>query len=133
MAEETIKKQFTFRGKTVDELKQLDTREFAKLVKSDRRRYVLKQFHEIEDFVNRARKKIGKNKQIKTHKRDLIVVPAMIGMKIQVYNGKTFIPFEVRGEMLGHRFGEFAPSRGRIKHGKAGVGATKGSKAKSKK
>jgi small subunit ribosomal protein S19 len=57
----------------------------------------------------------------------------MIGMRVQVYNGKTFIPIDIVGEMLGHRLGEFALTRGRIQHGKAGVGATKGTKAKSKK
>ena len=57
----------------------------------------------------------------------------MVGMKIQIYNGKSFIPIEVVGEMLGHRFGEFAPTRAKIKHGKSGIGATKSTKGKSKK
>ena len=57
----------------------------------------------------------------------------MIGMKIQIYNGHNFTPVEIVGEMLGHKFGEFSPTRVRIKHSKAGVGATKGSMAKSKK
>lgn len=127
------KKQFTFRGKTLDELKQLDVREFAKLLTSRQRRYVLRQFHEIEKFVNRARIKANKNKQIKTHNREIVIVPEMVGMNIQVYNGQKFIPFEITGEMLGHKLGEFSPTRARIRHGKAGVGATKGSKAKSKK
>ena len=69
----------------------------------------------------------------KTHDRDLVMVPQMIDWKIGIHNGKTFVPVQVVGEMLGHKFGEFAPTRGRIQHGKAGVGATKGSKHKSKK
>jgi small subunit ribosomal protein S19 len=133
MAEQHTKKQFTYRGKTIEDLKQLDTREFAKLINSRNRRTVLRNFQEIEDFVNRAKIKVKRNKPVKTHKRDLIVVPQMVGMKIQVYNGQKFIAFDVVGEMLGHKFGEFAPTRGRISHGKAGVGATKGSKHKSKK
>lgn len=131
--EETRKKQFTFRGKTIEELKELDTREFAKYLKSRQRRFLLRQFQEIEDFISRAKTKMQKNKPIKTHNRDFLIVPNMVGMKISVYNGRSFVPVEVRGEMLGHKFGEFAPSRGRIKHGKAGVGATKGTKSKSKK
>lgn len=127
------KKQFKFRGKSVEELKQLDTREFAKMIGSRNRRTILRNFQEIEDFVNRARTKISKNKPVKTHKRDLVIVPAMVGMKLQVYNGQKFVSFEVTGEMLGHKFGEFAPTRARIQHGKAGVGATKGTKHKSKK
>tara|TARA_B100000315_G_C14422031_1_gene516029 strand:+ start:381 stop:782 length:402 start_codon:yes stop_codon:yes gene_type:complete len=133
MERETRKKQFVYRGKTLSELKSLDVREFAKYLKSNQKRFVLKQFQEIEKFVVRANAKIAKNKPIKTHSRDLIIIPEMIGMRIHIYNGKTFIPVNVVGEMLGHRFGEFAPTRARIKHGKAGVGATKGTRSKSKK
>jgi small subunit ribosomal protein S19 len=127
------KKQFTFKGKTVDELKTLEVREFANYVKSRKKRTILRQFSEIEKFITLAKKKISKNKKIRVHNRDLIVVPEMIGMKIQIYNGKEFVPIEVVGEMLGHKFGEFSLTRARIQHGKAGVGSTKGSKHKSKK
>jgi small subunit ribosomal protein S19 len=130
---ETTKKQYTFRGKTIEELKNLEVREFAKYLKSRQRRTVLRQFHDIEDFVNRANKKIEKNKSIKTHKRILVIVPRMVGMKISVYNGKEFVPVEIVKEMLGHRLGEFALTRSKVKHKAAGVGATKGSRAKSKK
>ncbi len=130
---ESTKKQFTFRGKTIEELKELDVREFAKYLKSRQRRTVLRQFQNIEDFVSRAKRKIEKNKPIKTHKRILIIVPQMVGMRIQIYNGKEFVPVEITNQMLGHRFGEFSHTRSKVKHGGAGVGATKGSKAKSKK
>ncbi len=130
---ELQKKQFTFKGKTIEELKTLDVREFTKFLKSRQRRTVLRNFQEIEDFISRCNKKISNNKPIKTHKRDLVVVPKMVGMKIQVYNGHAFISSEITGEMLGHKFGEFAPTRARVKHGSAGVGATKGSKFKAKK
>jgi small subunit ribosomal protein S19 len=130
---ELKKKEFKYKGKSVEELKALDTREFAKHVGSRERRTVLRQFREIEDFVNRANVKLGKNKPIKTHQRDLVVVPKMLGMKIQIYNGKEFVSVEITGEMLGHKFGEFAPTRGKVKHGSAGVGATKGSRALAKK
>lgn len=133
MAEEITKKQFTYRGKTLDELKKLDVREFAQLVPSRNRRNILRNFQKIEDFITRSRKKIAKNKQVKTHSRDLIIVPEMVGWKISIYNGQKFVPVQVVGEMLGHKFGEFSLTRARIKHGKAGVGATKGSKHKSKK
>ena len=129
---ELMKKQFTFRGKTLEELKVMDVREFAKLLKSRRKRSVLRQFQKIEDFVNRARVKLSKNKPIKTHQRDLIVVPQMIGMRIGIYNGNNFVSVNIVGEMLGHVLGEFAPTRSRVKHGSAGVGATKGTRAKSK-
>ena len=55
---EITKKQFTYRGKTIEELKTLDVREFAKFLPSRQRRTVLRQFQEIEKFLNRAREKI---------------------------------------------------------------------------
>ncbi len=133
MAIETTKKTFTYRGKSIEELKELDVREFAKHLKSRTRRAVLRQFQMIEDFVSRAKRKIEKNKSIKTHKRTMIIVPQLVGMKIQVYNGHEFVPVEITKEMLGHRFGEFSPTRGKVKHGTAGIGSTKGSKSQAKK
>lgn len=127
------KKEFTFRGRSLEELQKMDTREFAKLLKSRARRTVLRQFQEIENFINRAKEKIEKGSQVKTHSRYLVIVPKMVGMKIGVYNGQKFNYVEITGEMLGHRLGEFSLTRARIKHSKMGVGATKGSRAKSKK
>lgn len=130
---ELKKKEFTYRGKTIEELKKLDVREFAKYLRSREKRNVLRQFQKIETFVERAKKKIKNKKSVRTHQRDLVVVPEMVGMRIQIYNGKIFISVDVVGEMLGHKFGEFALTRTRVKHSKAGVGATKGTKHKSKK
>ena len=130
---EVKKKEFTYRGKSLEDLKKLDVREFAKYLRSRQRRNVLRQFQVIEDFVSRAKIKIGKGKPVRTHQRDLVVVPEMVGMKIDVHFGKGFSPVLVTGEMLGHTFGEFALTRSRVKHSKAGIGATKGSKFKSKK
>ncbi|MFQ5531656.1 MAG: 30S ribosomal protein S19 [Candidatus Nanoarchaeia archaeon] len=130
---EIKKKEFKYKGKTTEELKALDVREFAKHLTARSRRTVLRQFHEIEKFVNRSKVKQSKNKPIKTHYRNFVVVPEMIGMKIHIYNGRNFIPVQISGEMLGHKLGEFAPTRARIKHSKAGVGATKGTKHKAKK
>jgi small subunit ribosomal protein S19 len=132
-AEETTKKVFVFKGKKLEELKALEVREFSKYLKSRPRRAILRQFQEIENFVNRAKKKIERKKQIRTHKRDIIIVPQMVGMKISIYDGKSFIPVEIVGEMLGHRLGEFSPTRGKVKHGAAGIGSTKGSKSQAKK
>jgi small subunit ribosomal protein S19 len=130
---ELTKKQFTFRGKTLEELQALDVREFAKYLKSRERRATLRQFNEIEKFIARAEKKIAKNKPVRTHSRDFVVVPKMVGMKIGIHDGKNFAMTEITGNMLGHRLGEFALTRQKVKHGTAGVGATKGSKAQAKK
>lgn len=130
---ETIKKQFTYRGKTIEELKAMDTREFAKLLPSKPKRFVLRNFQDIEKFVSRCKEKQERKKKIKTHKRDTVIVPQLVGMNIQVYNGREFIPVDITGEMFGHVLGEFSITRAKIQHSKAGVGATKGTKHKSKK
>ena len=130
---ESTKKIFKYRGKTLEELKTLDIREFSKLLKSRTRRMVLRQFNEINEFVNRSKVKIERKKTIKTHDRNLVVVPQMVGMRIHVYNGHAFITVDIIGEMLGHRFGEFSLTRGKVKHGTAGIGSTKGSKSQAKK
>ena len=130
---EITKKDFTLRGKTLEELQKLDVREFAKYLKSRQRRTVLRQFQEIEKFIARAKIKIAKNKPVRTHYRDLVIVPAMVGMRLNIYNGRNFVPVDVIGEMLGHEFGEFSMTRVKVKHGGAGIGATKGTKHKAKK
>ncbi|MEK6820458.1 MAG: 30S ribosomal protein S19 [Nanoarchaeota archaeon] len=121
------KKQFSFRGKTLDELRQLDIREFARYLKSRERRSVMRHFDVIERFLKRYKDK----DKIRTHNRDLIIVPQMIGLTIYVHNGKEFFPVKVAAEMLGHRLGEFAATRRLVKHGAPGIGATRSSAALS--
>jgi small subunit ribosomal protein S19 len=130
---EIQKKQYIYRGKSMDELKELEVREFAKYLPSRQKRTVLRNFQVIEGFVKRAKEKLEKGKKIRTHQRDIIIVPQMIGMNIQVHNGKTFNPILIEPEMLGHRLGEMSGTRSKVAHSKAGIGATKGSKHKAKK
>ena len=115
------------------DLKALDTREFAKLAKSRTRRAILRQSAEIENFVAKCVKVKAKNKQIKTHLRDIIIVPKLVDFTILIHNGKTFLPIIIIPEMLGHRLGEFSLTRNKVKHGAAGIGATKSSMAKATK
>jgi small subunit ribosomal protein S19 len=125
------KKEFSFRGKSLEELKTLDIREFAALLKSNEKRTSLRQYDDLHKFLIVCNNKLAKNKPIKTHLRHLVVVPNMVGMRISVYSGKQFNPVDIIGEMLGHRLGEFSPTRTKVKHGSAGVGATRSSASKS--
>ncbi len=123
-------RKVTFRGKTIDELRAMSLQDFAKLCTSRARRALLKNgvdkklIKKLEGQKNSAKPKI-----IKTHKRDLIVVPAMVGYKLSVYKGKDWEQIEVSTRMLGHYLGEFALTRKKLQHGKAGIGATKSSTA----
>jgi len=67
-------------------------------------------------------------KNIRTHSRDMMVLPQMIGARILVYDGKTFVPVEIIPEMLGHMLGEFVRTRRDVTHKAPGVGATRGTK-----
>ncbi len=78
-----------------------------------------------ENFLANVRSDSGK---IRTHLRDMIVLPEMIGREIEIYNGKEFLKVEFQPESLFHYMGEFALTRKRVSHGAAGIGATRGSK-----
>jgi len=125
------KRQFMYRGRTIEELKELDTREFAKLLPSRERRSVLRNFDVIEKFIKKCEKKKKQKKPILTHKRELIIVPKMINSIVKVYDGQNYIQVKILPEMLGHRLGEFAVSRKRVQHGSPGIGATRSSAALS--
>ena len=114
-----------YRGKKVEELKLIDTREFAKLVKARARRTILRNYNVIEAFVIKCERNISRNKPIKTHDRSLVIVPKMVGNTIGVHNGKEFVKVIIVEEMLGHRLGEFAMTRKIAKHTSVGGGAKK--------
>jgi len=125
------KKEFRYRGTSLPELNKMEIREFAKLLKSNERRSLLRQSDEIQKFVSRCIKKSQNKKTIRTHSRYMVVVPQMIGLTINVYNGKEFSPVKITEEMLGHRLGEFSVTRNKVKHGAAGIGATRSSASRS--
>ncbi len=126
------KKIFNLKGKTLEDLKKMDLREFAKHIKSRERRSILRNFASMEKIIQRWLKENQKNKQIKTHLRDVIIVPQLVGLDLFVYNGKEYTKVTINEEMLGHRLGEFSPTRKVVKHGSPGLGATKSSAATSK-
>ncbi len=120
------KGEFTYRGKTLEELKKMSIEEFAALVPSRQRRTIIRGLsEEHKKLLNKVR---IKDPNIRTHLRDMIVVPEMVGMKINIHNGKEFSPVEIFPEMLGHYFGEFTLTRKKVTHGAAGIGATRSSK-----
>ena len=64
---------------------------------------------------------------IRTHLRDLIVLPFMVGATVNVFNGKEFKPVEIKPEMIGHYIGEYSLTSRRVSHGAPGVGASRSS------
>ncbi len=59
----------------------------------------------------------GRNTVIQTWSRRSTILPQFVGLTFGVYNGKKFIPVMVTDEMIGHKFGEFAPTRTFQGHG----------------
>ena len=130
--EQLKRKEVFYRGKTLEYLKDLDIRESSKFLSSRNRRAVLKNFDKIAQFVERCQEKIGHNKKIRTHLRDIVIVPKLVGYTILVHNGRNFHEVHITIEMIDHRLGEFAPTRSKVAHSAAGIGATKSSRAKKK-
>jgi small subunit ribosomal protein S19 len=129
-ASANIKKKM-FKGMEAGELSKLSLKEFANKINSSERRSLLRNTETIENFIKKAEKKILKNKIPKTHVREMVVVPKFLDWTIGVHNGKEFQSVKITMEMLGHRLGEFATTRKAVKHGSAGVGATKGTSSLS--
>jgi small subunit ribosomal protein S19 len=73
-------------------------------------------FHKLYDKVTKMQQSTRKT-VIKTWSRSSMIVPDMVGLTIGVHNGKSFIPVYVTENMVGHKLGEFAPTRNFRGHG----------------
>jgi len=116
--------EFKFRGKTIDELKQMNLNQFAELLNARGRRKINRGLRENE---KKMLQDLEEKDTVRTHERDMIIVPAMVGKTIEVYDGQSFVTVEVEDEMLGHYLGEFAKTRKRVEHSAPGLGATRSS------
>ena len=123
----TMAEEFKYMGHSLEELQKMSLLDFAKIASSRAKRHLVR--NHSDPFYERIEKNKKATKKIRTHRRDIIITPKMVGKTIYVYNGKEFLTVEVFPDMLCHYLGEFAFTRKRIKHGKAGIGATKSSTA----
>jgi small subunit ribosomal protein S19 len=122
------KREFTFRGVGVPELQAMSLEQFAKIANARIRRSIRRGFNaETTAFFERMRT-APKDRVVRTHCRDAIVLPEHIGRRVAVHSGKEFKEVEVRPEMIGHYYGEFCLTRRFEKHSGPGVGATRSSK-----
>ena len=55
--------------------------------------------------------KVNDRKMIKTYSRTSTIIPEMVGITVSVYNGKTWIPVYITEDLVGHKLGEFSPTR----------------------
>ena len=123
-------KEFRYRGKSMDELNAMSTEALLELLPSRARRSLNRGVSEekrklLEDA--RATKEGKKEGQIKTHARDMIILPTMVGLTIAVHNGREFVNLEVKPEMVGRYLGEYVITNKKVVHGTPGIGASRSS------
>jgi len=119
-------KNFQYRGRSVDDLKAMSMDEFINLLPSRMRRSLRRGLsNEQRIILERLRQEDGK--PIKTHSRDMVVIPEMIGKSILVHSGQEFVEVRINEKMLGHYLGEFVITNKLVRHGKPGIGASRSS------
>ena len=124
-------REFRYRGKTIEELERMGLNELADLLPAKIRRTIKRGFTEQQKKllakINEAKE--GKRKKpIRTHCRDMPILPVMFGLTIQIPDGKNFVKVDIGPELLGHYLGEFVLTRKEVKHKAPGVGATRSTK-----
>ncbi len=126
-------KEFMYRGHSLVSLQGMSMDEFINLLPSRQRRslqrgltpeqrILLEKMREAQES-----QKKGKDVTVKTHVRDMIILPEMVGAKIHVHNGKEFVALDIKAEMIGHYVGEFAITNKPVRHGTPGIGASRSS------
>jgi small subunit ribosomal protein S19 len=122
------KREFTYRGKSLADLKALSLEQLAEILNARARRSIRRGFNtETTQFFERMRE-TPEGKTVRTHCRDALILPDHVGRRVAIHNGKEFKEIEVRPEMIGHYYGEFSLTRRFEKHSGPGVGATRSSK-----
>ena len=122
------KREFSYRGRSLEELKAMDLPKLAAVLNARARRSIRRGFNvETTQFFERMRSTPAE-KVVRTHCRDALILPEHVGRRVAIHTGKEFKEVEVRPEMIGHYFGEFALTRRFEKHSGPGVGATRSSK-----
>jgi len=123
-------KEFKYRGYTLEQLQTMSYETFISLLPSRMRRSLnrglSREKMKLLEEVRKLKDGIIKG-PIKTHARDMIILPVMVGLTIHVHSGKEFVPVEIKPEMIGHYLGEFAITNKKVVHGTPGIGASRSS------
>ena len=124
--------EFTYRGHTLEELQEMSVEEVAELLPARMRRTIERGLTEEQEKLREEARDADPDETaddpIRTHVRDMPVLPEFVGLTFSVYTGQEFERVEVEEEMVGHYLGEFQLTRTSVEHGQAGIGATRSSK-----
>jgi small subunit ribosomal protein S19 len=129
-----VPREFHYRGFTLTDLQAMSMDEFIRLLPSRQRRSLQRglsqeqrKLLETIRAVRENQEKTQKPMVIKTHARDMVILPEMAGATLLVHNGKEFITLAITPEMIGHYLGEFSVTNKPVKHGVPGIGASRSS------
>ena len=125
---EIQKKEFRYHGLDLEELQKLSIDELLPLFPSRVRRSLKRGLTKDQDKLLKDIKKANQEDIIKTHCRDMVILPDFVDHRIEVHNGNEFQRVDIQPDMIGHYLGEFALTRKKVKHTGPGVGATRSSK-----
>ena len=125
-------REFIYRGYNIQQLQEMSMDDFIKLLPSRQRRTLQRGLtsaqrrllEEIKDFKRGTRKE---GDVLKTHCRDMIILPEMVGLRLLVHSGKDFSAVDIKPEMVGHFLGEFVITNIKVGHGTPGIGASRSS------
>lgn len=123
-------KEFSYRGHTLESVSAMSMDEFINILPSRQRRSLQRGLTaEQRTLLEKLRtaKEAKTGAAIKTHVRDLIVLPEMVGAKVGIHNGKEFVEVDIKPDMIGHYLGEFAITNKPVRHGTPGIGASRSS------
>jgi len=125
---EIKKKEFSYQGLNLEALQKLAMDELLPMLPSRVRRTLKRGLTVRQEKLMRDIEKANPGDQIRTHCRDMVILPSFVGHAVNVHNGKEFKRVDIQPQMIGHYLGEFALTRQKVTHTGPGVGATKSSK-----
>jgi len=125
-------REFKYRGYTYESLQKISMDDFIRLLPARQRRSLQRgltiEQRKLLEKIRSVKESDGDKKEvIKSHARDMIILPEMVGVTLLVHNGKEFVRLETRPEMIGHYLGEFAITNKPVRHGTPGIGASRSS------
>ena len=122
-----------YRGYPLSELAKMNMDSLIELLPTRRRRTLKRGLPPRQKKLlmklraARKQQRKGKDVVVRTHCRDMVILPEMVDLTIAVHNGREFVRIKIIPQMIGHTLGEFSITTRQVKHGNPGIGATKSS------
>ena len=120
-------KEFTYHGLSKEELDNIPNEKLFKFFTARARRSLTRGINDDKRKLMEELKDKNNKNPVKTHLRDVIILPYMIGKTVHVFSGKEFVPVIIDVQMVGHYLGEYVITNKRVNHGAPGVGASRSS------